>query len=269
MGSNAEAPQISKPINLAIIGGGLAGLALTIGLLPYSSKIKVTIYESAPAFAEIGVGVAFGPNVVRAMGLISPDIVKGFKKHATGNSPDYPELKDVWAGFRYGMDSRNGNGKKYGDLIVQLEGTKLADGRISEREGMNTRTCIHRARFLDELVALVPKGTARFGKRLVKIENSQDGQVRLKFADGEDVVADAVVGCDGIKSVTRPAVFGPENADFKPKFTGEYAYRYVHCPSLREVFFGTPRSPIWLWTSSGSLQYLVVKRSKSARDTPR
>jgi salicylate hydroxylase len=60
MCSNAE-PLPSQPINLAIIGGGLAGLALTIGLLPYST-IRVTIYESAPAFAEIGVGVAFGPN---------------------------------------------------------------------------------------------------------------------------------------------------------------------------------------------------------------
>lgn len=223
MGSNAEAPP--KPINLAIIGGGLAGLALTIGLLPYSTNVKVTIYESAPAFVEIGVGVAFGPNVVRAMGLISPGIVAGFKKHATGNSPEYPELKDAWAGFRYGMDSKNGNGKKYGDLICQLEGTKGGKGEMLERHGMNTRTCIHRARFLDELVALVPEGTAKFGKRLTDIETLEDGKLRLKFADGETVLADAVVGCDGIKSVTRPVVFGAEGAKFKPKFTGEYAYR--------------------------------------------
>lgn len=159
------------------------------------------------------------------MGLISPGIVAGLKKHATGNSPSYPELKDVWASFRYGMDSRNGNKKRYGDLICQLEGTKGADGVVLGRHGMNTRNCIYRARFLDELVALIPKGTAKFGKRLTGIETLEDGRLRLEFTDRDTVVADAVVGCDGIRSVTRPIVFGPEGANIKPQFTGEYAYR--------------------------------------------
>ncbi|KAH8762747.1 hypothetical protein F5882DRAFT_477040 [Hyaloscypha sp. PMI_1271] len=222
-------PLPPKPINLAVIGGGLAGLALTIGLLPHSQHIKTTIYESAPAFAEIGVGVAFGPNAVRAMGMISPAILKGFKKHVTGNSPDYPVLEDVWASFRYGMDSKteteSGKGKKYGDLICHLRGTEKGLGEMLEREGISTRSCIHRARFLDELVQLVPEGTAQFGKRLVEIEELEEGGVKLKFADGETVVADAVVGCDGIKSITREMVFGEEGNKARPQFTGEYAYR--------------------------------------------
>jgi len=225
MSSNADKLVSTRPINLAIIGGGLAGLSLAIGLLPYSSHIKVTIYESAPSFAEIGVGVAFGPNAVRAMGLISPDIVKGFKKHATGNSLAFPELKDVWAGFRYGMDSKNGNGKKYGDIICQLKGTKGKECEILKSYEMNTRTCIHRARFLDELVALIPQGTAKFGKRLIDIEALGSGQLVIKFAHGESVLVDAVVGCDGIKSMARPLIFGPENEHIRPNFTGEYAYR--------------------------------------------
>lgn len=222
-----EEPLPPKPINLAIIGGGLAGLALTIGLLPHSQHIKTTVYESAPAFAEIGVGVAFGPNVVRAMGLISPAILKGFKKHVTGNSPAYPELANVWASFRYGMDSRTkgGSGRKYGDLICHLEGTEGGLGEMLEKEGIHTRSCIHRARFLEELVKLVPEGTAIFGKRLVEIEELGEGGVSLKFADGEKVVADAVIGCDGIKSITRQMVFGEEGRHAMPQFTGEYAYR--------------------------------------------
>jgi salicylate hydroxylase len=104
MGSfTKEDPLAPKPLNLAVIGGGFAGLALTIGLLPHPN-IKTTIYESAPAFAEIGVGVAFGPNAVRAMGMISPGILNEFKKHLAGNDAGYPGLKDVWASFRYGMD---------------------------------------------------------------------------------------------------------------------------------------------------------------------
>jgi salicylate hydroxylase len=222
-----EEPLPKKPINLAVIGGGLAGLALTIGLLPHAHNIKTTVYESAPAFAEIGVGVAFGPNVVRAMGMISPAILKGFKKHVTGNSPTYPELANVWASFRYGMDSKTagGSGRKYGDLICHLEGTEGGLGEMLEKEGIHTRSCIHRARFLEELVKLVPEGTAIFGKRLVEIEELEEGGVRLKFADGEKVTADAVIGCDGIKSMTRQMVFGEEGKHATPQFTGEYAYR--------------------------------------------
>jgi salicylate hydroxylase len=218
-----------NPINVAIIGGGFAGLALAIGLLPHSQYIKTTIYESAPAFAEIGVGVAFGPNVVRAMHMISPSIIKGFKKHVTGNSPEYPELKNVYASYRYGMDSKSetegGNRKKYGDLICHLRGTKGDLGEIAENEGLPTRSCIHRARFLDELVNLVPEGTTKFGKRLVEIEQLKEGGVRMKFADGDSVVADAVIGCDGVKSTTRQVVFGEEGKKATPQFTGEYAYR--------------------------------------------
>lgn len=219
MGSQGKPDDFaSKPISLAIIGGGLAGLALTIGLLPYSQHINTTIYEAAAEFAEVGVGVAFGPNAVRAMGLISPDILKGFKKHATGN--ENAERQNTWLSFRYGMESRNGNGKKYGDLIAHLEGGNL--GEVLEKEGITTRSCIHRARFLEELAALVPEGAAKFGKKLMEVEDLQGGGVALRFTDGEEVVVDAVVGCDGVKSMTRPLVLG---SDVVPKFTGEYAYR--------------------------------------------
>lgn len=42
-----------KPIDVAIIGGGIGGLALSIGLQQYS-HIRVRIFESAPQFFEIG-----------------------------------------------------------------------------------------------------------------------------------------------------------------------------------------------------------------------
>lgn len=47
----------SKPFNLAIVGGGIAGLTLSISLTKRS--IPHTLYESAAAFGEIGAGVGF------------------------------------------------------------------------------------------------------------------------------------------------------------------------------------------------------------------
>ena len=59
----------------------------------------------------------------------------------------------------------------------------------------------HRAHFLDELVNVIPKQRAHFGKRLVGIDgNSSTGdRVTLRFKDGHSTTADAVVGADGIR----------------------------------------------------------------------
>ena len=56
-----------KPFTIAICGGGIAGLTLAIGLLRHNTPFH--IYESAHAFTEVGAGVAFGPNSLRAMSL--------------------------------------------------------------------------------------------------------------------------------------------------------------------------------------------------------
>lgn len=42
-----------KLIDIAIVGGGIGGLALSIGLQQYR-HIRVTIYEAATQFSEIG-----------------------------------------------------------------------------------------------------------------------------------------------------------------------------------------------------------------------
>ena len=70
---------------VAIVGGGLCGLSLAIGLLKYR-HIDVQIYEAAPWFGEIGLGLSVGPNAQRALQLISPEAYEVYKKHATLNS---------------------------------------------------------------------------------------------------------------------------------------------------------------------------------------
>ena len=74
----------SSPTPIAIIGGGLAGLTLSIGLS--HNNIPHQIYESAGAFAEIGAGIALGPNSVKALQLLDPAINDGFKKCVTYNN---------------------------------------------------------------------------------------------------------------------------------------------------------------------------------------
>ena len=197
---------IAKPFDIAIIGGGIGGLALCIGLL--KQHIPVHVYEAAPAFAEIGAGVSFGANARRAMSLIDPAILRRYEVLATHNQ--WPEKENWWFEFRMGMDG-------------QSERNKLKAGeRFFSRLG--AQESIHRAHFLDALVSLIPEGTATFGKKVEEIEETIEG-VLLKFADGTTARATAAIGCDGVKSRTRTIVLGEDAEHCKPQFTGKYAYR--------------------------------------------
>ena len=198
--------EIAKPLNVAVIGGGIGGLCFAIGLLRHN--VPFHIYEAAHAFAEIGAGVGFGPNARQAMTLIDPRIMQGYEKYETTNHDDF--AKDHYFQFRMGMDGKDGTkGLKVGDMISTPGGPG---------KGMNM---IHRARFLDELVKLIPKEFVSFGKKVVVVEQVMKS-VRLVFEDGTVTEASAAIGCDGVKSRVRQSLFGKES---DARFTGKYAYR--------------------------------------------
>jgi salicylate hydroxylase len=197
----------TKPFHVAIVGGGIGGLAFAIGLLQYSSHITFHIYEAAPAFAEIGAGVGFGNNSHKAIKLISPELWERYNSRATFNG--WESKAHTWFDFQVGEKGEN-EGKRI--LEVQMEGRE-------------TQSTVHRAHFLEELISFIPRGAASFGKRCVGIEQPEGEQVIIKFADGSDARADAVVGCDGVRSAVRPLVLGVDNPSTMPVFTQKYAYR--------------------------------------------
>jgi salicylate hydroxylase len=64
-----------------------------------------------------------------------------------------------------------------------------------------------------------------FGKRLVSLEETETG-VNLSFADDTSVVADVVVGCDGIRSKVKECLLPEEFEHSKPRYSGMYGYRH-------------------------------------------
>ncbi|KFX85822.1 hypothetical protein V490_09388 [Pseudogymnoascus sp. VKM F-3557] len=197
------------PIDIAIVGGGIGGLALSIGLQQYS-HVRVKIYEAASKFSEIGAGVFFGANSIRAMTLIHPAIGEAFAKIS------------ISAGWE---SKRN----TYFDFILAHElhglptGSHIISPQVTASEQHSTA---HRAHFVDELIKLVPDGTVEFGKRLADISRDETrGKTVMRFADGSIAEADAVIGCDGIRSVCRDFVLGKNNPLSQPVFTGKHAYR--------------------------------------------
>ncbi|KAI9795583.1 MAG: hypothetical protein M1835_005495 [Candelina submexicana] len=195
--------DITKPFSIAVAGGGIGGLAITIGLL--RRGVDVQLYEAAHAFAEIGAGVAFGPNSLAAMSKIDPAIREGYDKRATYNA--WPDKRSTWFDFRTGMEGSNTE-----DVICTIHA------------GESGNSTVHRAHFLDELVNLVPDKVAHFGKRVEEIEETEDGVI-LKFHNGTTASASAVIGCDGVKSRTRQILLGYQTPEAHASFTGKYAYR--------------------------------------------
>jgi len=181
----ANPSSTQKPFTIAIAGGGI-GLTFAIGLL--RQNVPFHLYEAAPAFAEVGAGVSFGLNSLHAMSLIDSAITKGYNERATSNAWD--EKKTTWFDFRLGQDVK-GVGKA-GEQIVEI------------KVGEVGQSSIHRAVFLNELVALVPKERVSFGKRVVGVEELRDEWgVNLRFTDGGEAEASAIVGCDGVKRNLR------------------------------------------------------------------
>lgn len=185
---------------------------MVIGLL--HQNISCTLYEAAPAFMEIGAGVSFGPNAVRAMSLIDPDIKKGYDSIATGNG--WPEKQKLYFEYRLGQKE---DGWK--DLKAPgKEGLRIAQV-VAGDVGQSS---VHRPHFLDVLVKLVPEGVAKFGMRVMNVEKVGE-TMKMTFANGKTAEADAVIGCDGVRSRTRQILLGKDHEATNPTFTGKYAYR--------------------------------------------
>ncbi|KAI1129066.1 mannitol 1-phosphate dehydrogenase 2 [Nemania abortiva] len=235
-----------KPFNLAIVGGGITGLTLAITLLQHN--VPFTLYESASKFGEIGAGVGFGPNAVKAMGLISPGMQEAYQRCGT---KQWQSKQDVWFTTRVAdrrkttttataasgtASAADGDGETftYAGRPGYHVGDALWEIRYPNFEEIGGVGGVHRAHFLDQLVQLIPSSVARFGKRLVDVTKAGDGSedAVLHFADGTTAQHSAVLGCDGIKSQTRKLLLGSDK--YNAVFSGKVAYRGL-VPMTRAV----------------------------------
>lgn len=155
-------------------------------------------------------GVFFGANSIRAMSLIHPTVGEAYARIST--SVGWESKKDTYFDFILAHE-----------LHGLPTGTHIISPKLSATERHSTA---HRAHFVDELIKLVPGSMAEFGKRLTDLSRDENrGKTILKFADGTTAEADAVIGCDGIRSVCREFVLGKGNPISQPTFTGKHAYR--------------------------------------------
>lgn len=183
-------------------------LAIALGV----RNIRCTIYEQSARITEIGAGVGIHPGAVRSLSLCDPSLAEAFDRVASLNG--WPSKHAVWFDCLDGMSE-----------VPAPELQPLFE-MIGANGGNNPTRAAHRARFMDELVKLLPDGIAQFNKRLQDItEDPVSGKMTIKFCDGSVAEADAVLGCDGIKSRTRALMVGEDHPAAKCSYSHKYAYR--------------------------------------------
>jgi 2-polyprenyl-6-methoxyphenol hydroxylase-like FAD-dependent oxidoreductase len=165
-------------MDVAVIGGGIGGLATALALQHHG--IGCVVYERAPELREIGAGLGVWPAPMQV-----------FDRLGIGN--DVRALSGPWddAGLR----------RSDGRYLVRYSAEEFAD-RLGE-----PTIGVHRGELQALLVRSLPEGTVRVGAECIGVAGWPSG-VAISFADGTTVEADAVIAADGRRSIVRDLVFG-------------------------------------------------------------
>uniref|UniRef100_A0A0C4DIA6 FAD-binding domain-containing protein n=1 Tax=Fusarium oxysporum (strain Fo5176) TaxID=660025 RepID=A0A0C4DIA6_FUSOF len=228
-----------KEFRVVIIGGGIAGIVLAISLL--KRNIPCKIYERAHTFSDIGAGLGISPNAQDAMVACDPSVHNAFKKVASGNV--WESKKSFVFEFLDGMD------------------TATTDSPLFDIENRTGLQGCHRGSFVNELLKLLPSDVVDFNKQLQAVEEGNTGRIRLVFQDGAMEEADAVVGCDGIKSKVREILVGADHPSSKCSYTHKYAYRGMIPMRQAVEVLGEERAlnaTIWMGKDKHLLSYPVA-----------
>ena len=201
---------MKKKPSIAIVGAGMAGLAAAATLRRAGFDLQV--YEQAARFARIGAGIQMMPNsmkVLREIGIEQRLRDISFAPHS--------HLNRIW---------------DTGEVTRELPMPESLYGA--------PYLCMHRAELHGALASVLPQEIIHLGKTLTGLDQKA-GQVELSFEDGTKFTADAVVGADGVHSVVRDIIVGPD----EPIHKGRIAYRAVFPSSLMKKDIGRSRTKWW------------------------
>lgn len=210
----------SKPLTILILGGGIAGLTLSLALTKFSPPNlpppTIKIFEIRPQPATIGGAVNLTPNALRLLDHLGALSV--MKKRGYGKVINAVEIFDIYSGVRLGESAFRGpNGEGIGEPPYKALRITRGDSLKAVLEVIETKENIE----------------LRCGMKTVEIEEQEgiDGGVTLRFENGEVVRGNLLIGCDGIHSVTRLTHVEPER---KAVYSGiANAFGFAKNPALR------------------------------------
>jgi len=218
---------LSAP-SIGIIGAGTGGLTLALACR-HVGLDDVVVYEQAERIEAVGAGIQLSPNATRVLHAL------GLRK-ALQEIAFYPEAVHfrTWhTGYLIAMRPL---------------------GQFSESRYGAPYFHVHRGDLQQILLAAAEAAgiVIRTGHELTTIEQDE-ARVRLGFANGSSAEHDTVIGCDGIHSRVRTALFDPT----PPRFTGHLAWRGLVPAERLPQGLLLPTVTAWLGPHKHFVNYFV------------
>jgi salicylate hydroxylase len=217
---------VSGRARVAIVGAGIGGLAAALALL--RRGIDVQVFEQAGELSEVGAGVQLSANGTRVLfelgleaGVTAAAFVPTEKRIRLWNTGQ------SWKAFDTGPLSA----RLYGSPYLTLH-----------------RHDLHAA--LADAVRASKADAITLGARCTSLDQDSSG-VTLRFEGGLEARADLAVGADGVHSVVRRALFGPD----RPRFSGVVAWRGVIPVERLEPRLMAPQSVTWIGPGGHVVHY--------------
>ena len=216
---------VASQTSIGIIGGGIGGLTAAASLL--RAGFDVQVYEQAGTLGEVGAGINIGPNASRIL-------------HRLGIADELG---------RTGVKPASFDQRRWDDGRILLRSPL---GEAVEKAFGAPYYTFHRRDLHRALANAIPADRTHLAHRFTHLMDHGD-RVEAYFENGASISVDALIGADGIHSVVRHALFGPE----KPRFTGCVAYRgMVPSNHLRHLDLELTNQ-IWMGPNAHFVHYFV------------
>jgi 2-polyprenyl-6-methoxyphenol hydroxylase-like FAD-dependent oxidoreductase len=191
-------------VRIAIVGGGIGGLACALALRRLG--LDPWVFEQAPALHEVGAGMGLWCGALRCLEELGV--------------PD-----SFWKARRAPFERTE---------IATPDGRRLTGFDVTVMTRHAPSFVVHRAQLQEALAEGIDPTRITLGARCTGLLQDASG-VTLRFADGREARADVAIGADGLYSAVRAALFGAR----EPRYSGETCYRGIARFAVREL--GTVR----------------------------
>ncbi|WHY01410.1 FAD-dependent oxidoreductase [Neobacillus sp. DY30] len=214
-----------------VVGGGIGGLAAAYGIAKLGKK--VTLLEQAPQFGEVGAGLQVGPNGLRALDALGvlEEVYKLAvfpRRHVFMDALSGKELSAV----QFGESFRGRFGYPY--IVIHR----------SDLHSVLLKAC----QSLDNVSFLT-------NHKLESVKEFAD-YVELRCENGAVLLAETVIGADGIRSMTRKIVSQAE-----PIISQYVAYRFTVPMTEMTIDIDWDEKLTWIGPGIHLVQYPVRHKS--------
>lgn len=183
-------------MRIAIVGAGIGGLTAAALLLQRGHQVRV--FEQAPQLGEIGAGIQLSANAVKVL--------------------DHLKLRDCLEPTAVRPKSFEFRRFDSAELLHRIPLGELHQQRFGTPYFQIHRSDLHSA--LQNAVHECDAQAIVLNAKVTRAEED-DQSATVHFVEGDSVRVQMVIGADGIRSVVRHHVIGPD----RPLFTGQVAWR--------------------------------------------